>query len=747
MGASVRWICASALIAPLGIVTLGIGGWTSAASSGSAGVAGLELQAQNFVVGSGSIAHFEFLVTADVPEIAPPTTTTTTTTTSTTTTTTTTTVAPTTTVGEGDGGGGPGTSSVPPALSTSTVPATTTTSTTTTTLPPLPDVHVQVRAHPLITERSGVAAAADGEPGPVIDILEFALDEVAVFDEATGERRIRLDVPIATGQPAIEHLDLIEPGVYPVTIRIQRDGLLVADHLTFLERRRDIGPGNGPLSLAVLASIADPGPQPTEAEQDAAHASLVNLADLLESTDIPITASIPPSHVGMSLADDPALTERLDVALEDRDLISSPEPALDPSAAVAAGVTNELAAFLDRGDALLRNAFPNADIRRDAWPADRLVTADGAAELQELGTSMLVVPYDHYVSLEGSLQGFTDTSLLVNAELPNSAIPLAIIDPVTEFIDPDRVTTDASRTTTDDAVRLMAEMSAHRHQLGPDLRGFVLTPPGFGIPDSEVLITLEQFVAEHPDFSFQPLASFSEAVNTFFVDGEAVTVGLADRPVISIDDRADRIKASRLMAADAGSMLPAIDPRHLTWPRSLDVALSTAVDAEASTDLIDGVDADTASVRGNVLRPEPFNFTLTARESSIPLRLENTRATPLTVEVRVTSEKLGVPDGNVTAILTPNSVTDVPLPVETRTNGVFPVEVEVLTPAGNLLHEPVVLTARVNTLTGLGRVFTVGAILVLATWWFTYFRSRHKRRTEEAMSASRDRHPASPESA
>ncbi len=42
--------------------------------------------------------------------------------------------------------------------------------------------------------------------------------------------------------------------------------------------------------------------------------------------------------------------------------------------------------------------------------------------------------------------------------------------------------------------------------------------------------------------------------------------------------------------------------------------------------------------------------------------------------------------------------------------------------------EPVVLTARVNALTGLGQVVTGGAILVLVSWWFTHFRRSRRRR-------------------
>ena len=47
-----------------------------------------------------------------------------------------------------------------------------------------------------------------------------------------------------------------------------------------------------------------------------------------------------------------------------------------------------------------------------------------------------------------------------------------------------------------------------------------------------------------------------------------------------------------------------------------------------------------------------------------------------------------------------------------------------------------------STLTGLGRLFTVGAVLVLATWWFTYFRRRQAQRRGQDVELAAARHPA-----
>jgi len=281
-----------------------------------------------------------------------------------------------------------------------------------------------------------------------------------------------------------------------------------------------------------------------------------------------------------------------------------------------------------------------------------------------------------------------------------------------------------------------------RYQLDPDLRSMVLTTADLSAPDPEVLTHLEQYVAEHPDYSFEPLDEIADITNMFFVEGRAVTVELDTSASVSIERRVQRINETRLRMADVESMLPAGDERPDDWDSTMRTALSTGLTSPRSIALIDGVEGELQQIRLAVQQPETFQFTITGRDADIPVRIENTGDTPLTVSVRLEAEKLSFPADEIEAVLLPNAITSVPIPVTARSNGVFPVLVEVLTPAGNQLTEPVELTARVSTLAGLGRVFTVGALLVLATWWFSYFRRKHRAGRQDALHAARSRHPA-----
>jgi hypothetical protein len=184
--------------------------------------------------------------------------------------------------------------------------------------------------------------------------------------------------------------------------------------------------------------------------------------------------------------------------------------------------------------------------------------------------------------------------------------------------------------------------------------------------------------------------------------------------------------------------MPDGDLRPSVWDDELQLAMSTGLSLVEAEVLFAEVETGIDDVRSAVGEPETFPITIGSREADVPVRIENTSSTPLTVFIRLTAEKLAVPGGDERAVLAPNGITETSVPVIARSNGVFPVTIEVLTPAGNPLGEPVEFTARVNNLTGLGRVITVGAALVLISWWFSYYRRR--RRSQVDLAAGR--HPA-----
>jgi hypothetical protein len=360
--------------------------------------------------------------------------------------------------------------------------------------------------------------------------------------------------------------------------------------------------------------------------------------------------------------------------------------------------------------------------------------------LRDLGAQLLVVPFDVYAELEGSIPGYTDTSMLAEGSLPDgSALPVAIVDPVAELLDPER---NGERTPAEDAVRLMAELVAMRIQLGPGARNVVLATPTLGVPDGDVLAHVEQFASEDPAIGFRQLSAVPGTTDVMQVSDEPLRLTFPDTAGTDLTDRVVAVDEMRLYAASTASMLPATDPRRGRWTTELDTLVSTGITDEEAADALDGLRIELDAVGAAIDAPQQFTFTLTGRHSQIRLRFGNSGDTPLLVRVRVSSTKLAFPDDDVEVELAANAITDVEVDVTALSNGTFPVAVEVFTPLGGAVGQPVPLTARVNAISGLGKVLTGGALLVLLTWWLSHFRRRRRTRLERASTVSRQGHPS-----
>jgi hypothetical protein len=316
---------------------------------------------------------------------------------------------------------------------------------------------------------------------------------------------------------------------------------------------------------------------------------------------------------------------------------------------------------------------------------------------------------------------------------------IAVIDPAMSLVDPDL---DFDTTPAERAVQLMAEIGTVRNTQTPDRRSLVIATPRLAIPDPDVVQYLEQFANEQDEVAFEPLSALPGITNTSFLDGEAVTVQLGDEPPVDLTDRAADVDAARFRLADVSTMLPLDDPRPAAWDSQLRTALTTGLRPAGADALITGVEREIDSVRAAVVAPEPFSFTVGGREASIPLRIGNTSSTPVTIEVHLESDKLAFPENDFVHELPPNATSEIQVDIVARSNGVSPMTVSLRTPFGSTLTDPVVLTARVNNLTGLGRVVTVGLLLVLATWWMSYFMRRRRKLREQRVTDSISRHPA-----
>jgi hypothetical protein len=168
---------------------------------------------------------------------------------------------------------------------------------------------------------------------------------------------------------------------------------------------------------------------------------------------------------------------------------------------------------------------------------------------------------------------------------------------------------------------------------------------------------------------------------------------------------------------------------------------STAVDDRQADDMAEALRAQFQDVRDCIVAPDPYSFTLTGRSSVIPITLTNRCTTPIAVRLQLDSAKIEFPDGDATEVLAPGADTQVRVRAEARSNGKSSVFLRVFTPAqpGRQVVPEVVLTARANSLAGVGQLLLGAGVLVVMAWWLRHWRAARRRSLADEVAP---RHPA-----
>jgi hypothetical protein len=680
----------------LGVATVALAGAWGAGAPGEAGAPSqasgeltLELTTPAFTVAADTPWRPVFTVSGEIPDVIPPTTTT----------------APTTTRPSGRPNR-PGRPAPAPA--------------------PTVDATLRVVLYRSLDDRGELAEAVAGDPPNQIDSVDLPL--TGAIRESDGVTTLAVDAPTSTELFVSDALTMRIAGLYPIGVEVRVDDEVVAEHLTFVERLPIDDEPTRPINVAVVAATPDPGPAPTASELADGRRDLEAIAEVATRAAGPVSVVIPPVLVA-DVAPDSALGVTLADALQGDELLPLPADQLDPSAAVA---VNEAATFtreLREGEDVLAAALPSAPTRRSAWVVTAPISTAAAAELRNLGFQLLVLDGDTYAALDGNIGGYQDPSLAAEADLGDGfTLPALVVSPAGRLLDTDYVRS-AGLTPNDAAVQLLAEVVTMRRELGAEpRRSVVLATPTIGVPDPDVVAAFTSLAASVPDVELAPLSALPGATDTMVLDGRPVSLTLPSVAGTDLGERLRRITLTRLSADSAGSMMTDDAPAD-AWRSELDTLLSTGLDDATVDAALERISAQAEEVRRSVTAPAPFTFTLTGRESVLRLNIRNDSPEPRIVIVRARSPKLTFPEGDEEVVLEPSGNTEVEMPVVARSNGTSSVEVELLTPTlGQTVDGPVVLTARVNALTGLGQVITGGAVLVLVSWWFGHFRRRRRER-------------------
>jgi hypothetical protein len=577
-------------------------------------------------------------------------------------------------------------------------------------------VDVVVAVHARVTSRSQFALTTEGRAlGSSIATTSARLASLLPTDVA-GAILVRLGPP---------GLSLTRTGVYPVEVLVRERGGPVLDrlvtHLIFVAA--DDAPR---LRVALVVPVHAPVALGADAGLPAAATrGLAVLADTLASPAVAgVAFTLAPTPETLdALArsrreGDRAILDALRSAAAGRQVLARPYVPLDVAALERSGLGRLVPDAVRTGVAVTADVL---GVRPDprTWLADGGLDAAGLDTLRDLLVDRLVVP-------EAAL---TPVPLQVTLAAPfllegNRGARV-------EAVMADRGLAAHFRNSGDRVLaahHLLADLATIWMDAPRRTRGVVVLPPRSWVPSRPFLEAALSGLAASPVLE-------AVSLEQLFTGVPPATGGRAGRLVRHLAPSRDRALPAAALASAARrvaatqTILPPASPTREHLARRLLTAVSADLGSRRARTLAEAADAAARAVAARIVAPPRRTVTLTAREGEIPLTFQNLGPEPLTVAVRLKSDRLTFPDGAQFTLELPPRNHTVRVAVEARTAGLSPLDVVVTDPAGDLQLAASRLEIRSTAASGVGIVLSVGAAVFLAAWWARHLaRGRRARR-------------------
>ena len=607
-----------------------------------------------------------------------------------------------------------------------------------------------------VDTRQEVRDASSGNLPSTVDTV--IVDVSDLRDAATG--RVDVAIPIEMGVRTKDALQMSATGLYPVSIGLQEDKSVTSQIVTFVERlpqdvTSPLPRENLQIALAgTLNSSVSLQPDGTTVVSDKTRSIVTDTISALEALpNTPISLSIRPELIDAlnnSSDEDIALLSRLQASTS-LQLLPSTYVDVHPDELVAQQRSDVFTTQLRLGEDVLAAGLPGKSVNRDAWLQTTTLLSEGAQLLRNLGIRTAVLLADSQKTTANGISLFAEPTRLVELKLSNSDRMVAAFADIhlSEAI------TRGSREPVGGAYlvaqQILAELKTARSEIIDREetmfgRGLILATDSGELPSLALMTALVSTVASQPDMGFVALDDLLDTMTVSVMDGLPISFEL---PVAGVPKTQADTSLSEFAARVNGfsTMLPDGDERPKLWRRIVNILPASDLTPSQANAYIYAVDTELAAIGGSIVTPSTTTFTLGGRDSSIRLSLRNDNQTDLLVRVNLTSSKLTLPTDDQVVTLPAGTTTLVEIPVTAKSNGRFPVTLQLFTPLGDItVGSPAKFSARVNALAGLGQLFTGIALLLLLSWWIHHLRREHQRRQFDSDD-SVDRHPAGERSA
>ncbi|MEY3797474.1 MAG: hypothetical protein RLZZ170_1488 [Actinomycetota bacterium] len=603
--------------------------------------------------------------------------------------------------------------------------------------------------------RQEVRDASSGKLPSTVDTVIVNVSNLR--DAATG--RVDVAIPIEIGVRTKDALQMSATGLYPISIGLQEDKSVTSQIVTFVERLpQDV---TSPLpsenfQIALIGALDAPvslQPDATTQISQSTRSAITEVVSTLEANpNTPISLAIRPELIdalGNSTDEDTSLLTRLQNAAS-LQLLPTTYVDVQPDESLAQRSSDVFTTQLRLGEDVLAAGLPTMSVNRDAWLQTSTLLTGGALLLRNLGLRTAVLLSNSQKTTANGISVFADSTRLVELKLSSS-------DRMTAALADTGLSAALTRGSDEPtggpylvAQQILAELKVLRSEIikrdeTMSGRGIILSTESGALPTTALVNALISSVAGQPDMSFVSLEDLLNTMTVSIVDGLPVAFELQALADSYPNESAMRDFADRV--AGFAAMLPDGDERRDQWQRVVNVLPARGLTPVQTQSYIEAVNAQLAAIGASIVTPGSTTFTLGGRDSSIRLSLRNDNDTDLLVRVRLSSSKLRLATDEQVVTLPAGTSTLVEIPVTAKSNGRFPVTLQLLTPTGDIpIGAPAKFSARVNALAGLGQLFTGIALLLLLSWWIHHLRREHQRRQSENEDSA-DRHPSGERSA
>ena len=591
------------------------------------------------------------------------------------------------------------------------------------------DVELAVAVYRRVRNRSEFARALDEGPrgNPVTVVPPTSLAELAT--DAAGAVVVRLPVQDPAQPPDPARLRLVAEGVYPVRVELREagGGQTLAGLVTNLVYTRPPQPGGYPLEVALVVPVHAPAALQPDGRRVLARRDAARLAALARSLEahplVPLTLLPTPETLdaleSSTRDEDREALAALARSTADRQVAASTYVPIALPAFNGPGLAAEASTQLDRGSQVIERTLGRRPDAR-TWVAEDGLDERSVVRLRQQQVDRLVVSESAFEAVD------VDVTLAQPFELD---VP-AVRRPVALAGDPGLAAHFAPATDPVLAAhRLLADLAVVYQDRPSRARGVVVVVPRSWRPSKPFLDSLLG------GLSVATVVAAS-TVDDVFTDVEAARTStgapLVRRlvpPESSPALPAGDIRAARRQLVGFASMLAPENTLDDRIEELLLVAEGAGLRTRKRQEYLDGLSDRIRAQTSSVQVPAHRSITLTARTGEIPVTVLSGTGYPLSVQIRVSSDKLDFPRGAVRSVGLDRRSTTEQFSVRARTSGSFPLRVSLVSPDGALVLGTSRFTVRSTAASGVGVVLSVGAGGFLMLWWGRHLvRGRRNRR-------------------